>query len=146
MPKGKHASTMPQLVLVPQTVSQPYVPVISDAEGKAMARTVVNLFCRWGLTDAQASILLGGLSMRTWARWKIGIVGRISRDLKCRLSNLLGIHKALRIIFTDVDRSYGWVKRPNKAFGGVPALDVMLGGELTDIMRVRRYLDSVRGS
>ena len=136
---------MPQLVFVPKTASQPSVPVISDAEGGAMARAVVNLFNRWGLTDAQASILLGGLSVRTWARWKTGVVGRIPRDLKCRLSNLLGIHKALRIIFTDVDRSDGWVKRPNEAFGGLPALDVMLGGELTDIMRVRRYLDSVWG-
>lgn len=136
---------MPQLVFVPKTASQPSVPVISDAEGEAMARAIVNLFNRWGLTDAQASILLGGLSVRTWARWKTGVVGRIPRDLKCRLSNLLGIHKALRMIFTDVDRSYGWVKRPNEAFGGVSVLDVMLGGDLTDIMRVRRYLDSVWG-
>lgn len=30
-------------------------------------------------------------------------------------------------------------------FGGASALDVMLGGELTDIMRVRRYLDAERG-
>ena len=30
------------------------------------------------------------------------------------------------------------------SFGGSSALDVMLGGELTDIMRVRRYLDAER--
>lgn len=136
---------MPQLQLVPKTASEPTAPEITDAESEAMARAVVNLFRRWELTDAQASTLLGGLSARTWARWKTGVVGRIPRDLKSRLSNLMGIHKALRIIFADADRSYGWVKRPNKAFGGAPALDVMLGGELTDIMRVRRYLDSVRG-
>jgi len=136
---------MPHLQLVPKTASQPSAPEITDAEGEAMARAVVNLFRRWELTDAQASILLGGLSARTWARWKTGGVGRIPRDLKSRLSNLMGIHKALRIIFTDAERSYGWVKRPNEAFGGAPALDIMLRGELTDIMRVRRYLDSVRG-
>ncbi len=136
---------MPQLRLVPKTASQPSAPEISDAEGEAMARAIVNLFRRWELTDAQASILLGGLSARTWARWKTGVFGRIPRDLKSRLSNLMGIHKALRIIFTEPDRSYGWVKCPNEAFGGTRALDVMLGGELTDIMRVRRYLDSVRG-
>lgn len=136
---------MPRLQLVPKTASEPTAPEITDAEGEAMARAVVNLFRRWQLTDAQASTLLGGLSARTWARWKTGVVGRIPRDLKSRLSNLMGIHKALRIIFTDADRSYGWVKRPNEAFGGAPALDIMLGGELTDIMRVRRYLDSVRG-
>lgn len=137
---------MPQLQLVEKTTYQRTTPAISDEEASAMARAVVNLFRRWEITDAQASILLGGLSARTWARWKVGEVGRIPRDLKSRLSNLMGIHKALRIIFTEADRAYGWVKRPNNAFGGAPALDVMLGGELTDIMRVRRYLDSVRGS
>ena len=136
---------MPQLQYVEKTAYQPAVPEISDAEGEAMARAVVNLFGKWDITDAQASVLLGGLSARTWARWKTGAIGRVPRDLKSRLSNLMGIHKALRIIFTDTDRAYGWIKRPNDAFGEAPALEIMLGGELTDIMRVRRYLDSVRG-
>lgn len=136
---------MPQLQLVEKTAYQPAAPEISDAEGEAMARAVVNLFAKWDITDAQASILLGGLSPRTWARWKVGTIGRVPRDLKARLSNLMGIHKALRIVFTEAERAYGWVKRPNEAFGGASGLDVMLGGELTDIMRVRRYLDNVRG-
>jgi hypothetical protein len=72
-------------------------------------------------------------------------VGRIGRDGKSRLSNLMGIHKALRILFREAPRGYAWVKAPNEAFGGRSALDVMLGGELTDIMRVRRYLDAERG-
>ena len=136
---------MPQLQLVEKTDYQPAVPEISDAEGEAMARAVVNLFAKWDITDAQASILLGGLSPRTWARWKVGTIGRVPRDLKARLSNLMGIHKALRIIFTDAERGYGWIKRSNETFGNASALDIMLAGELTDIMRVRRYLDSVRG-
>ena len=136
---------MPQLQYVEKTAYQPAVPEISDAEGEAMARAVVKLFDKWDITDAQASVLLGGLSARTWARWKTGAIGRVPRDLKSRLSNLMGIHKTLRIIFTDTERAYGWVKRPNDAFGETPALEIMLGGELTDIMRVRRYLDSVRG-
>ena len=136
---------MPHLQLVEKTAYQPAAPEISDAEGEAMARAVVNLFAKWDITDAQASILLGGLSPRTWARWKVGTIGRVPRDLKARLSNLMGIHKALRIVFTEAERAYKWVKRPNGAFGGASALDIMFGGELTDIMRVRRYLDNVRG-
>ncbi|MEM8652340.1 MAG: MbcA/ParS/Xre antitoxin family protein [Pseudomonadota bacterium] len=136
---------MPQLQLVEKTEFKRTATEITDAEGEAMARAVVNLFDKWDISDAQASVLLGGLSARTWARWKTGTIGRIPRDLKTRLSNLMGIHKALRIIFTDADRAYGWIKRSNEAFSQASALDVMLGGELTDIMRVRRYLDSVRG-
>ena len=139
---------MPTLKPVPRHSETP-APVasagISEDEAKAMARAVVRLFERWELTDAQASVLLGEMSPRTWARWKQGEVGRLSRDLKTRLSNLMGIHKALRIIFSDASQGYAWVQRENLAFAGRTALDVMLDGEITDLMRVRRYLDSERG-
>jgi hypothetical protein len=69
----------------------------------------------------------------------------MGRDSKARLSNLMGIHTALRILFREAPRGYAWVKAPNDAFGGRSALDVMLGGELTDLMRVRQYLDAERG-
>ncbi len=117
---------------------------ITDAEAAAMFRAVVNLFRLWSLTDAEAATLLD-LPVRTFARWKAGEVGRIGRDGRARLSNLMGIHKALRIIFREPQRAYQWVKAPNAAFGGQRALDVMLQGELTDLMRVRRYLDAERG-
>jgi putative toxin-antitoxin system antitoxin component (TIGR02293 family) len=136
---------MPVLTPVKNTNSLATEPAITDDEGAAMARAVVNLFDRWDLSDAQAVVLLGGISARTWARWKSGEIGRLSRDLKARLSNLMAIHKALRIILVEQQRAYGWLKRPNKAFGDRSALDVMLGGELTDLMRVRRYLDAERG-
>ncbi|MFC3231294.1 antitoxin Xre-like helix-turn-helix domain-containing protein [Marinibaculum pumilum] len=136
---------MSELRQVEGTRASPDDGPITDVEGAAMARAAVNLFRRWRLTEEQACILLGGISQRTFARWKAGEVGRLSRDLKARLSNLMGIHKALRIIFRDPRRAYDWVHQPNAAYGGRAALDVMLGGELTDIMRVRRYLDAERG-
>lgn len=136
---------MPQLQVVEKTAFQPTASTISDVEGEAMGRAVVNLFARWDLTDAQACVLLGEMSPRTWARWKVGAIGRVPRDLKARLSCLMGIHKALRIIFKDAERCYDWINRANDVFGGASARDIMLGGELTDIMRVRSYLDSVRG-
>ncbi len=118
---------------------------ITDEEAAAMFRAVVNLFQRWGVTDEQASILLD-VPPRTLARWKADRApGRLGRDGRARLSNLMGIHKALRIIFREPQRGYGWIKAPNEAFGGRSALEVMLGGELTDLMRVRRYLDAERG-
>ncbi|HSO42973.1 MAG TPA: MbcA/ParS/Xre antitoxin family protein [Rhodospirillales bacterium] len=117
---------------------------ITDEEAAAMFRAALNLFRLWGVTDEQAGSLLD-LPRRTFARWKAGHAGRIGRDGKARLSNLMGIHKALRLIFTEAPRGYAWIKAPNDAFGGRSALDVMLGGDLTDLMRVRRYLDAERG-
>ena len=117
---------------------------ITDVEAGAMFRAVLNLFKRWEVTDAEAAVLLD-LPLRTFARWKAGEAGRLGRDGKARLSNLMGIHKALRSIFREPERSYRWIKAANTAFGGRSGLDVMLGGELTDLMRVRRYLDAERG-
>lgn len=118
-------------------------PITQD-EAAAMFRAVINLFGKWGLTDEQAATLLD-MPLRTYRRWKAEGPGRISRDGRARLSNLMGIHKALRIIFTEAARGYAWIRAANEAFGGASALEVMLGGELTDLMRVRRYLDAERG-
>jgi uncharacterized protein (DUF2384 family) len=110
-----------------------------------MFRAALNLFRLWGITDDEAAILLD-LPVRTYRRWKAGDLGRLDRDGKARLSNIMGIHKALRIIFREPQRAYAWIKAPNAAFGNRTALDIMLGGELTDLMRVRRYLDAERGA
>lgn len=129
-----------------ETVARDFASApLTDEEGEAMFRAAVNLFKSWSLTDEQASILVD-MPIRTYRRWKAGEMGRLSRDGKARLSNLMGIHKALRLIFTEPQRGYDWIKRANADFGGRSALAVMLGGELTDLMRVRRLLDAERGA
>jgi uncharacterized protein (DUF2384 family) len=119
---------------------------ITDVEAEALARTTVNLFNAWKLTDAQACTLLGGLSARTWARWKEGNAGRVHRDLKMRMAHLMGIHKGVRHLFKDATRGYDWIKAPNTAFGGKSALDIMLGGELADLAVMREWLDAERSA
>lgn len=119
---------------------------ITDEEGGALFRGILNLFGKWAVTDEQAAVLLD-VPLRSYRRWKAaGEVGRLDRDTKARLSNLIGIHKTLRYMFSELEQVYAWIGKPNAAFGGVSALQVMLGGELTDVMRVRRYLDAERGA
>lgn len=118
---------------------------IPDNEAQAMQRAMIRLFDHWGVTDADASVLLGDVSPRTFQRWKINQYGRAGVDLVARMSNLMGIHKALRLLFSDAARGHSWIRAANDAFGGRSALDVMLGGQITDLMRVRRYLDAQRG-
>jgi Protein of unknown function (DUF2384) len=115
-------------------------------DGQAMQRAMIRLFDHWDVTDEDAAVLLGDVSPRTFQRWKAGQYGRVGVDLVARMSNLLGIHKALRLLFSDPGRGYRWVRAANDAFGRRSALDVMLGGQITDLMRVRRYLDAQRGA
>ena len=129
-----------------ETKAQDFIPdPITDEEGAAMLRAAFTLFGKWDITDDEAATLLD-LPLRTYRRWKAGQPGRLDRDTKARLSNILGIHKALRLLFTEPQRTYGWIKAPNSVYGSKSALDVMLGGELTDLMRVRHHLDAERGA
>lgn len=130
---------------LPRADAAPERPQITAAEAAAMARTVVNLFARWDLSDAEAREILGGLAARTYARWKAGEVGRIDRDLATRLSLLMGIHKGLRYLFTDPARGYAWVKKPNSALGNRTPVDIMAEGSIFALARIRSYLDAERG-
>ncbi|CAH1690943.1 conserved hypothetical protein [Hyphomicrobiales bacterium] len=133
------------LVEIPRTAAQPDVPQISPEEAAAAARAVINLFDRWKVSDTIAREILGGMPARTYARWKTGELGRIDRDLATRLSLLMGIHKSLRILFTDPERGYAWVSKPNDAFGGRTPVDIMAEGSIFSLARVRSYLDAERG-
>ncbi len=130
---------------IPRTQAMPDRPQITPHEAEAMARAAIRLFDKWGLSDAEAREILGGLAARTYARWKAGETGRIDRDLATRLSLLMGVHKGLRYLFSEVERGYAWVKKPNQAFGGRSPAEIMAQGDMFSLARVRAYLDAERG-
>lgn len=135
-----------QFATVQPTQASPQQPTITDEEAAALARTTVNLFRAWELSDLEARTLLGDMAQRTWARWKLGEIGRVDRDLRARMAILMGIHKALRYLFAEPARGYAWIRKPNEAFAGRSALDVMMRGEITDLLDLRSYLDAERGA
>lgn len=135
-----------QFAIVQSTEASPRQPTITDAEAAALARTTVNLFRAWNLSDHEAQTLLGGMAQRTWARWKRGEIGRIDRDLRARMAILMGIHKALRYLFAEPVRGYAWIRKPNQALGGISGLDLMMRGDITDLLDLRGYLDAERGA
>ena len=130
---------------IPRTEAVPDIPQITAREAEAMVRAVIRLFEKWQVSDADAREILGGLAARTYARWKAGELGRIDRDLATRLSLLMGIHKGLRYLFSDLERGYTWVKKPNQAFGGRTPVEGMAQGDIFSLARVRAYLDAERG-
>ncbi len=135
-----------QFATIQPTASRPDLPAITDEEAAALARTAVNLFRAWQLSDIEARILLGDMAQRTWARWKEGGIGRIDRDLRARMAIIMRIHKGLRYVFTEPARGYAWIRKPNSTFAGQSALDVMMRGEITDLIELRAYLDAERSA
>ncbi len=118
---------------------------ITDNEAAALVRATVGLAARWGLTDHEARTLLGGLSKSTWTRWKQSKRPRVNRDLRTRMAVLMGIHKGLRYLFADPARDYAWIRKPNARCHGESALDIMLRGEIADLIGVRNLLDREEG-
>jgi len=134
---------MARLLTTP--IKDPASGAVTQAEAAAMIRAAFNLFRLWNVSDPQARVLLGQPSSSTFYRWKRGEIGAVPSDTIWRLGDLMGIHKALRHLFTEPERGYAWVKRPNAAFGGQSALDRMLAGAPSDLAAIRNYLDAERG-
>jgi hypothetical protein len=92
---------------------------------------------------------LGNVSKQTIYNWREHPErARLNGDQLDRVSYLLGIYKALHILFTRPEQADSWIRRPNTAlpFGGRPAADLMFSGRIEDLIRVRRYMDGARGA
>jgi uncharacterized protein (DUF2384 family) len=119
---------------------------LDDPRASAVAKkTFFRIMELWDVPNEQAQILLGSPSRSTFYSWKKGEGGSLSRDTFERVSYVIGIYKALQILFADAARADAWVSKPNEAFGGKSALDRMLGGNIGDLQAVRAYLDYARG-
>ena len=102
---------------------------------------------RWRLTNEQRRNLLGYPAASTYFHWKKGAHNVLSVDQLERVSLVLGIYKALRLIFADDATGDAWLTAANTdpVFGGRSPLERMLGGSIDDLYAVRRYLDAWRG-
>jgi hypothetical protein len=106
--------------------------------------TFTSLADAWNISTDEQIKLLGSPGRSTFFKWKKE-GGAIPRDAMERISHLFGIYKALQILIPDAVSADEWIKKENKYFRNQSALDVMLGGDVVDIYRVRQYLDAQRG-
>lgn len=126
-------------------------PVAAALPARHLSGPALRAFFRisaaWGLKSAEERVLLGQPPESTFFKWKKEQDGTLSRDVLERISYVLGIYKALQILFPDPVRADAWIKRANSAplFAGQRALDRLLSGNVSDLFVVRQYLDAQRG-
>lgn len=99
---------------------------------------------KWRLDDTEMAVLLG-CQIQNLERLRVDTTQILDTDMLFRISNLLGIYRELRELFDSEERANQWVRKPNSAalFQNKSALDYMLGGQLSDIVNVREYLNGV---
>lgn len=130
-------------------ISQPALAPERDAarhEEAVIVKAVVKACDLWKLTNREASQLFD-VPIATWNRMKAGdFKGRLDQDKRMRASLIVGIFKSLRLYFNG-PLTYQWPKAVNTGpvFDGQSPVDLMIEGGIPAMMKVRRYLDGLRG-
>jgi len=129
-------------------LAEPPVPSPEDLAGAGL-RAFFNMAKAWKLTESQQLRLLGLTVRSTLFAWKgkaaKGAI-KLGPDTLERLGHLVGIWKALAILFAEDAVADQWLSRPNDNFPfmGEPPLALMQGS-LEGLAQVRRHLDARRG-
>jgi uncharacterized protein (DUF2384 family) len=129
---------------------EPLVDVASRAARERLSpsalRAFVNVMDRWDVRDEDARELLGGISNGTLHAIKRREKKLLNADELLRVSYLVGIFKALNILYSTA-LADAWMRRPNSnpIFGGEPPLDYVRKGGIPALQTLRRLLDSRRG-
>jgi len=123
--------------------------ILAQKDPMVVSNTALKVFFNiadaWGLSSQDEMILLGGPARSTFYKWRNDEGPAVPKDTLERISYVMGIYKALRLLFPTEDQANAWPRKPNRDFGGEPALSVMLKGSVINLADVRRYLDAMRG-
>src|SRR3546814_7997476 len=111
----------------------------------AAIRAFLNIVERWRVRDEDALLLLGGMSSSSFYDLKKRPDRVLDEDRLRRISCLVGIFKALNILYGEAlaDR---WMQLPNtnRIFGGITPLVYLVRGGPPAFETVRRLLDARR--
>jgi hypothetical protein len=128
----------------------PRIDLTSKSERERLSPSAVraffNIVRRWSIRDDDAKVLLGGISNGPYYEMKKNPDRVLDADRLLRISYLIGIFKALNILYSK-KLAGAWVTLPNsnRIFGGQTPLAYMLDGGLPAMQTVRRLLDARRG-
>ncbi|GHE79598.1 hypothetical protein GCM10019059_42610 [Camelimonas fluminis] len=142
-------ATLPQepYILGPEIVAPERRKRVSAPGLRAFA-TIADL---WDLKEPERLRILGHQPKTAFYAWMRK--GRQHHDLTLdfdvliRISLILGIYSALRILYDSEEAGLEWLKRPNKAstFGGRAPMELITSGSQDALFQVRGFLDGARG-
>ena len=114
-------------------------------------RTFLALADLWRLTEQDRLRILGYPARSTYHKWAKQAREHddftLDADVLTRISAILGIYGALRILQPTEQAGLDWLHGPHQAtvFGGHPPIDFVTDGTLDSLLMVRRFLDGARG-
>ena len=141
----------PAALAYPDTRYRPDAPpdLAARAERERLSgpglRAFFRIMARWRIRDEDARALLGGITNGPFYELKRSPDRMLDADRLTRVSYVIGIFKALRILHADA-LADEWVRLPNSnpIFAGDTPLAYMMRGGLPAMQTVRRLLDARR--
>ena len=122
----------------------------SPADARKMSisglKAAFNILDKWGCTAEQAQSILR-LPKATYYKYRSDPESaRLDRDQLARISYLLNIHQALRIVFENPENVYGFMRKRNHNpyFHGKAPLEVIESGDFAALYETFRRIDTLR--
>tara|TARA_Y100000758_G_scaffold254178_1_gene190896 strand:+ start:206 stop:595 length:390 start_codon:yes stop_codon:yes gene_type:complete len=110
-------------------------------------RTALTILGKWQTSTDQAGNILR-ISRSTISRARTDKAVSLDEDQLKRVSLVLNIHSALRMLFDNPANVYGFMRMENhnEFFNGRSPLDVVQGGDMIALYETFRRIDSLRGA
>jgi len=120
---------------------------VCHIDNEVVWKSLANLIKRFDFKEKEALVLMGNMPRSTYTTGITKRTIKLDRDKRERVSYLLGIYKALRLLFDDSAQALSWVNRENELspFNGKTPRDYMLEGSIVRLAEVRKFLDFWRG-
>lgn len=120
----------------------------ADARRKSVSglKAAFNILDKWGCTADQAQAILR-LPKATYYKYRNDPESaRLDRDQLTRISYLLNMHQALRIVFENPENVYGFMRKRNynPYFHGRAPLEVIESGDFATLYETFRRIDTLR--
>lgn len=122
----------------------------SDREaekGRVALKGFFRITEEWGCNADERSKLLGGPSRTTLYNYAKLNPTKLSNDTMERISYILGIYKALQVLYPTHERANRRIrlKTSDIPFCGKSAMEFMTQGSMMNLMMTRQYFDAKRG-
>ncbi|HET8710210.1 MAG TPA: antitoxin Xre-like helix-turn-helix domain-containing protein [Spongiibacteraceae bacterium] len=119
----------------------------SDDDVRIGLKAALNILNKWRCSEAEKQALLG-IKRSTLHKYQDDPnSARVTNDLAERVSYLLNIHHALRLLFSNPENVYGFVRLDNQSppFNGMTPMQFMQSGRCAALYEVFRHVDGLRG-
>lgn len=133
---------------MPLTATANTATLDREAEkGRVALKGFFGVASEWSCTTDEKMALLGGVSRTTLYKYAKLPRIRLPRDTLERISLILGIYKALQVLYPTHERANQRVRlaTSERPFAGKSAMDFMAQGSIRHLLLTRQYFDAKRG-